>query len=168
MTELSLPVEYSITGRSASLTTSRMMWMLSASRHSRCVRLMVLSHARCGSPRGAIAARGHPGEPLRRQPEELLEATARLPAIYASLGCRLWQNAASPATSPQPTGRLSPPPLAPHAASRSPSQGPDPKASLSPRQLLAALALPLRLRVRLDSEGWPLIQASSAASTGNG
>jgi len=34
MTELSLPIEYIITGLSASATTSRMMWMLSAS--SRC------------------------------------------------------------------------------------------------------------------------------------
>ena len=32
ITELSLPMEYSITGRSHSATTSRMMWMLSASR----------------------------------------------------------------------------------------------------------------------------------------
>ena len=34
ITELSLPIEYSITGRSLSATASRMMWMLSAS--SRC------------------------------------------------------------------------------------------------------------------------------------
>ena len=32
ITELSLPIEYSITGFSASAATSRMMWMLSASR----------------------------------------------------------------------------------------------------------------------------------------
>ena len=37
MTALSLPIEYSITGRSASATTSRRMWMLSASRRWRCV-----------------------------------------------------------------------------------------------------------------------------------
>ena len=35
---LSLPIEYSITGFSASATTSRMMWMLSASRRCRWVR----------------------------------------------------------------------------------------------------------------------------------
>ena len=38
ITELSLPIEYSITGLSASATTSRMMWMLSASSRSRWVR----------------------------------------------------------------------------------------------------------------------------------
>ena len=35
MTDESLPTEYSITGRSNSATTSRRMWMLSASRASR-------------------------------------------------------------------------------------------------------------------------------------
>ena len=38
MTAESLPIEYSITGFSASATTSRMMWMLSASSRWRCVR----------------------------------------------------------------------------------------------------------------------------------
>jgi hypothetical protein len=40
-TELSLPIEYSITGRSNSATTSRRMWMLSASRrvHRRPVKM---------------------------------------------------------------------------------------------------------------------------------
>ena len=37
MTELSLPTEYSITGRSLSATASRRIWMLSASRRCRCV-----------------------------------------------------------------------------------------------------------------------------------
>ena len=37
ITALSLPTEYSITGRSLSATASRMMWMLSASSRSRCV-----------------------------------------------------------------------------------------------------------------------------------
>jgi len=36
-TELSLPIEYSITGFSNSAATSRMMWMLSASSWRRCV-----------------------------------------------------------------------------------------------------------------------------------
>jgi hypothetical protein len=36
-TELSLPIEYSMTGRSHSATTSRMMWMLSPSRRWRWV-----------------------------------------------------------------------------------------------------------------------------------
>ena len=38
MTALSLPIEYSITGFSVSATTSRMIWMLSASSRCRCVR----------------------------------------------------------------------------------------------------------------------------------
>ena len=37
ITAESLPIEYSITGRSASAATSRMMWMLSASRRCRWV-----------------------------------------------------------------------------------------------------------------------------------
>src|SRR5947209_3625974 len=37
ITELSLPIEYSITGRSACATTSRMIWMLSASKRWRWV-----------------------------------------------------------------------------------------------------------------------------------
>ena len=45
MTELSLPIEYSITGRSLSATASRMIWMLSASRRSRWVsRFTTASH----------------------------------------------------------------------------------------------------------------------------
>ncbi|UQO01612.1 hypothetical protein [Burkholderia cenocepacia] len=42
MTELSLPIEYSITGFSLSATTSRMMWMLSASSRSRWVNIVRL------------------------------------------------------------------------------------------------------------------------------
>ena len=38
ITALSLPIEYSMTGRSHSAATSRRMWMLSASRRWRCVR----------------------------------------------------------------------------------------------------------------------------------
>src|SRR3974390_1979519 len=43
MTELSLPTEYNMTGRSASAAASRMMWMLSASRRWRCVNVRDLS-----------------------------------------------------------------------------------------------------------------------------
>ena len=39
MTAESLPIEYSITGRSNSAATSRMMWMLSASSAFRWVRV---------------------------------------------------------------------------------------------------------------------------------
>src|SRR5690606_1197470 len=38
MTDESLPIEYSITGFSHSATTSRKIWMLSASRRCKCVR----------------------------------------------------------------------------------------------------------------------------------
>ena len=41
ITELSLPIEYSITGRSLSATASRKIWMLSASRRCRCVSLVI-------------------------------------------------------------------------------------------------------------------------------
>src|SRR5664279_4159964 len=41
MAALSLPMEYNITGFSVSATTSRMTWMLSASRRWRCVRFVM-------------------------------------------------------------------------------------------------------------------------------
>src|SRR5450755_661006 len=69
ITELSLPIEYSITGFSASATASRMMWMLSASRRCRwlatarsalttrqCGRVM-----RCGPSGPRLAGAGRPG-----------------------------------------------------------------------------------------------------------
>ena len=43
----SLPTEYSITGRSHSATTSRMMWMLSASRHCKWVSFMSVGSLAC-------------------------------------------------------------------------------------------------------------------------
>src|SRR3954447_9763874 len=42
ITELSLPIEYIITGRSLSATASRRMWMLSASSRWRCVSVSVI------------------------------------------------------------------------------------------------------------------------------
>jgi hypothetical protein len=53
ITALSLPMEYSITGLSASATTSRMMWMLSASRRCRWVSVTGVSGAGMGSGAGA-------------------------------------------------------------------------------------------------------------------
>ena len=59
MTELSLPMEYSITGRSLSATATRRMWMLSASSDCRCVRLIPDSNAPpavvAGPPGGSAA-----------------------------------------------------------------------------------------------------------------
>ena len=43
ITELSLPIEYRNTGRRASATTSRKMWMLSASRRARWVRSVIIA-----------------------------------------------------------------------------------------------------------------------------
>src|SRR3954454_7526506 len=61
MTELSLPIEYSITGRSLSATASRMMWMLSASSRCRCVSVPVT----VGSPWSLDVSR-HPADRRER------------------------------------------------------------------------------------------------------
>ena len=59
ITALSLPIEYSITGLSASATTSRMMWMLSASRRCRWVSEGAV---RSWDRWGLTVERGQPGQ----------------------------------------------------------------------------------------------------------
>src|ERR1700744_374002 len=85
ITALSLPIEYSIPGRSASATTSRRIWMLSASSRSRWVRpdkAVAGSGSRCAHYSGRRAS----GWNGRDRLSELLAETAIVAFVEGARG----------------------------------------------------------------------------------